>query len=36
MGSGKVVLLTDNTQYRMFWRGPERLMINAVMLVPSM
>jgi len=36
MGSGNVVLLTDNTQYRMFWRGPERLMINAVMLVPSM
>ena len=36
MGSGKVVLLTDNTQYRMFWRGPERLMINALMLVPSM
>jgi len=36
MGSGKVVLLSDNTQYRMFWRGPERLMINAVMLVPSM
>jgi hypothetical protein len=36
MGNGKVVLLTDNTQYRMFWRGPERLMINAVMLMPSM
>ena len=36
MGRGKVVLLTDNTQYRMFWRGPERLMINAVMLLPSM
>lgn len=36
LGRGKVVLLADNTQYRMFWRGPERLMINAVMLVPSM
>jgi len=36
MGRGQVVLLSDNTQYRMFWRGPERLMINAVMLVPSM
>ncbi|PKD43374.1 M14 family metallopeptidase [Rhodohalobacter barkolensis] len=36
MGRGKVVLLADNTQYRMFWRGPERLMINAVMLMPSM
>jgi flagellar hook protein FlgE len=36
MGSGKVVLIADNTQYRMFWRGPERLLINAVMLLPSM
>ena len=36
LGSGTVVLLADNTQYRMFWRGPERLMINAVMLMPSM
>ncbi|WP_340105047.1 M14 family metallopeptidase [Rhodohalobacter sp. 8-1] len=36
LGDGKVVLLADNTQYRMFWRGPERLMINAVMLIPSM
>ena len=36
LGRGSVVLLSDNTQYRMFWRGPERLMINAVMLMPSM
>ncbi len=36
LGRGKVALLTDNTQYRMFWRGPERLMINAVMLLDSM
>lgn len=36
MGRGSVVLLTDNTQYRMFWRGPERLLINAVMLVGAM
>lgn len=36
MGNGKVVLLADNTQYRMFWRGPERLMINAVLLMHSM
>jgi hypothetical protein len=36
MGRGNVVLLTDNTQYRMFWRGPERLLINAVMLVGAM
>jgi len=36
LGRGKVVLLADNTQFRMFWRGPERMMINAVMLLPSM
>ena len=36
MGKGKVVLFTDNTQYRMFWRGPSRMMQNAVMLLPSM
>lgn len=35
MGSGKIVYLTDNTQYRMFWRGPSRMMQNAVMLMPS-
>lgn len=31
MGSGKVILLADDTQYRMFWRGGQRMMINAVM-----
>ncbi len=36
IGRGNVVLLLDNTQYRMFWVGPARLMQNAVMLVPSM
>lgn len=36
IGRGNVVLITDNTQYRMFWRGPERLLINAVMLVGAM
>ncbi len=36
MGKGKVVLFTDNTQYRMFWRGPSRMMQNAVMLLPSL
>ncbi len=35
MGQGKVVFLLDNTQYRMFWVGPARLMQNAVMLVPG-
>jgi len=36
MGSGKVVFLLDNTQYRMFWRGPSRMMQNAVMLLKGM
>jgi hypothetical protein len=36
VGQGKVVFLVDNTQYRMFWVGPSRLVQNAVMLVPSM
>lgn len=33
VGSGKVVFLLDNTQYRMFWVGPARMMQNAVMLL---
>ena len=36
MGQGKVALLHDNTQYRMFWVGPARLMQNAVMILPNM
>ncbi len=36
MGDGKVILLLDKTQYRMFWIGPSRLMLNAVMLMPGM
>ena len=36
MGSGKIVLLVDNTQYRYFWIGPSRLLINAAMLLPGM
>ncbi len=35
MGKGKVVLLIDNTQYRMFWLGPSRMMQNAVMQLPG-
>ncbi|MEQ9090823.1 MAG: M14 family metallopeptidase [Balneola sp.] len=35
MGSGNLVFLMDNTQYRMFWVGPARMMQNAVMLVPG-
>jgi hypothetical protein len=29
MGRGGIVYLLDNTQYRMFWRGPSRMMQNA-------
>ena len=36
MGQGNVVFLVDNPHYRMFWRGPSRLMQNAVMLLPGM
>ncbi|HBQ59789.1 MAG TPA: hypothetical protein DD671_09240, partial [Balneolaceae bacterium] len=36
MGSGKVVFLLDNTQYRMFWVGPSRMVQNAVMLLPGL
>lgn len=35
MGSGNVVFLMDNTQYRMFWVGPARMIQNAVMLMPG-
>jgi hypothetical protein len=36
IGDGKVVFLLDNTQYRMFWVGPARMMQNAVMLLHDM
>lgn len=35
IGRGKIVYLVDNTQYRMFWMGPSRMMQNAVMLLPG-
>lgn len=35
MGRGQVVMLLDNTQYRMFWIGPARFIQNAVMLLPG-
>lgn len=35
VGEGKIVYLIDNTQYRMFWLGPSRMMQNAVMLLPG-
>ena len=36
LGQGAIVYLLDNPHYRMFWRGPSRLMQNAVMMVPGM
>ncbi|MEO1023138.1 MAG: M14 family metallopeptidase [Bacteroidota bacterium] len=35
LGRGNVVFLLDNTQYRMFWVGPSRMVQNAVMLLPG-
>ncbi|WP_273445653.1 M14 family zinc carboxypeptidase [Neolewinella agarilytica] len=35
-GSGRIVYFLDNPHYRMFWRGPSRMMQNAVMIVPGM
>lgn len=35
LGQGKIVYLVDNTQYRMFWLGPSRMMQNAVMILPG-
>ena len=36
LGEGQIVYFLDNPHYRMFWRGPSRMMQNAVMLVPGM
>ncbi len=35
IGEGKIVYLIDNTQYRMFWLGPSRMMQNAAMILPG-
>ncbi|MEO0732739.1 MAG: M14 family zinc carboxypeptidase [Bacteroidota bacterium] len=35
-GRGRIVYFMDNPHYRMFWRGPSRMMQNAVMIVPGM
>lgn len=35
VGNGKIVLMHENPQYRMFWRGPSRMVQNAVMLLPG-
>ena len=35
IGAGKIVYFIDNTQYRMFWLGPSRMMQNAAMILPG-
>lgn len=35
VGNGQIIYLADNPHYRMFWRGPSRLLQNAVMLLPG-
>jgi len=36
IGQGRVVLLMENTQYRMFWVNNARLMQNSIMLLSGM
>ncbi len=35
VGSGKIIAFPENTQFRMFWLGPTRMMQNAALLMPS-
>jgi hypothetical protein len=35
VGNGRLVLLPDNPVFRAFWRGPSRMLQNAVMLLPG-
>jgi hypothetical protein len=34
--NGRLILLADNPVFRAFWRGPSRMMQNAVMLMPGL
>ena len=34
-GQGNVILFTEEPTYRLYWRGPERLLINSILLAPS-
>ncbi|OQD42031.1 zinc carboxypeptidase [Croceivirga radicis] len=36
LGRGKVILFTDNTNFRAFWYGTNKLMMNAIFFGPSM
>ncbi len=35
-GSGKVILFTDNTNFRAFWYGTNKLLMNAIFFGPIM
>jgi len=34
--NGRLILMSDNPVFRAFWRGPSRMMQNAVMLMPGL
>ncbi|MFT6837250.1 MAG: hypothetical protein ACJAUO_001308 [Sediminicola sp.] len=36
MGKGRVVVFTDNTNFRAFWYGTNKLLMNAIFFGPSM
>ena len=36
LGSGKVVVFTDNTNFRAFWYGTNKLLMNAVFFAKTM
>ena len=36
LGSGKVVVFTDNTNFRGFWYGTNKLLMNAVFFADKM
>jgi hypothetical protein len=36
LGRGKVIILTDNTNFRAFWYGTNRILTNALFLSDKM
>ena len=36
LGKGKVIALTDNTNFRAFWFGTNRILTNAIYLSDKM
>ena len=36
MGKGRVIILTDNTNFRAFWYGTNRIITNAIYLSDKM